>query len=122
LFPFLFPLRINFIRYQVLPNPVYNSVLLRLSSLLRLFSSESLLRGEVGTHGNCARSSGVLSGDAGMFAISMPSSADAASIDDRGVRLSGLKKLLRFETDGSGDAGISGDVGGASGSVGGKML
>jgi hypothetical protein len=117
------PSLINIIRYQApLNNTAYNSVLLRLSLLLRLFSSESLLRGEVGIHGNCARSSGVLSGDAGMFAISMPSSADATSIDERRERLSGLNRLLRFETDGSGEEDVSGDAGVASGSVGGKML
>jgi hypothetical protein len=57
-----------------------------------------------------------------MFAISIPSSADATSIDERGVRLRGLKRLLRFETDGSGAVDVSGDAGAASGSVGGKML
>jgi hypothetical protein len=60
---------------------VYNSVLLRLSSLLKL-SSSKLLRGDVGIHGNCPRSSGIRSGDAGMFAISMPSSVEATSIDE----------------------------------------
>jgi hypothetical protein len=120
--PLSLPRSIKIIRYQVSGNPTYNSVLLRLSSLRRLSSSELRLRDGVGIHGNCTRSSGLLCGDAGMFVISMPSSAITPSTEERGVRLSGLKRLLLFETDGSCDAGISGDVGGASGSVGGKML
>ena len=58
-----------------------------------------------------------------MFAISIPSSADAMSIEERGVRLRGLKRLLRFDTaaEASEDAsGIGG--GGARGSVGGRRL
>lgn len=57
-----------------------------------------------------------------MLAISMPSSADTTSIEERGVRLSGLNRLLRLEVDSSGDAGGSGVVEGARGSVGGKAL
>lgn len=57
-----------------------------------------------------------------MLAISMPSSAHTTSIEERGARLSGLKRLLRLEVDSSGDAGTSGAAGDARGSVGGKML
>jgi len=104
----------------------YNSVLLRLNSPLKLPSSESLLCGDVGIHGNCARSSGVRSGEAGMFAISMPSSVDVTSIEERGVRLRlrGRKRLLRFEegVETSRKDEASGDDIGARGSVGGKAL
>src|SRR3954451_4876049 len=100
--------------------PRYNSVLLRLSSLLKLSSSE-FLRGDVGIHGNCPRLSGVRSDDAGMFVISMPSSVEATSIDERGVRLSGLKRLLLFGTEVETSVDVSGVGRGARGSVGGKM-
>ena len=99
----------------------YNSVLFRPSSLLKLSSSQ-LLRGDVGIHGNCPRSSGVRSGDAGIFAISMPSSMEATSIDERGVRLSGLKRLLLFGAEVEISVDVSSAGGGARGSVGGKML
>jgi hypothetical protein len=99
----------------------YNSVLLRPSSLLKLSSSEFLC-GDVGIHGNCPRSSGVRSRDAGMFAISMPSSVEATSIDERGVRLSGLKRLLLLGTEVETSVDVSGVGGGVRGSVGGKML
>jgi hypothetical protein len=99
----------------------YNSVLLRLSSLLKLSSSQ-FLRGDVGIHGNCPRSSGVRSGDAGMFAISIPSSMEATSIDERGVRLSGLKRLLLLGAEVETLVDVSGVGGGARGSVGGKTL
>ena len=99
----------------------YNSVLLRLSSLLKLSSSQ-FLRGDVGIHGNCPRSSGVRSEDAGIFAISMPSSMEATSIDERSVRLSGLKRLLLLEAEVETSVDVSGAGGGARGSVGGNVL
>ena len=55
-----------------------------------------------------------------MFAISMPSSADAASVKERGVRLRGLKRLLRFDTEAETSEDASGIGVGASGSVGGN--
>src|SRR5947209_14853645 len=101
--------------------PRYHSVLLRLSSLLKLSSSQ-FLRGDVGIHGNCPRSSGVRSEDAGMFAISMPSSMEVASIDKRVVRLSGLKRLLLLGAEVETSVNVSGVGGGARGTGGGKML
>src|ERR1700733_5834461 len=98
----------------------YNSVLLRLSSLFKLSSSQ-FLRGDVGIHGNCPRSSGVRSGDAGMFAISIPSSMEATSIDERGVRLSGLKRLLLLGAEVKTSVDVSSAGGGGRGSVGGEM-